>query len=364
MLSNPAPAYKVPHNMILEQSKLIKQSSSLANFAQFSPDLLLVLNEQRQVVYSNSEKENEILGLRPGDLFDCKNSKNISGGCGTSEFCKNCGALTAILNSQDGMKDSQECRISTTQGESIDLRITSFPIDIDDNKYVLLGIADIGAEKRVRALERIFFHDVLNTAGGIKSITNLMENSKPDEMEELVGYLRELSEQLIDEIQSQRQLAQAENNELRVEITSFFTDDLLNTILKQYSKSEILKGKSLKIDPTALFAVVKTDFTLLRRVVGNLVKNAIEASNIGDSIFIGNSEDDKHIKFWVHNSGVMSKEVQLQVFSRSFSTKGLNRGLGTYSIKLLTEKYLNGKVSFESNDQNGTTFIVEIPKNI
>jgi sensor histidine kinase regulating citrate/malate metabolism len=48
------------------------------------------------------------------------------------------------------------------------------------------------------------------------------------------------------------------------------------------------------------------------------------------------------------------------MFKRSFTTKGIGRGLGTYSMKLLGEKYLKGKVGFESSKQNGTTFYIEI----
>lgn len=41
----------------------------------------------------------------------------------------------------------------------------------------------------------------------------------------------------------------------------------------------------------------------------------------------------------------MPRTSQLQIFQRSFSTKGKGRGLGTYSIKLLTERYLKGTAS-------------------
>jgi sensor histidine kinase regulating citrate/malate metabolism len=57
----------------------------------------------------------------------------------------------------------------------------------------------------------------------------------------------------------------------------------------------------------------------------------------------------------------MSNEVKYQIFQKSFSTKGNGRGLGTFSIKLLTEHYLKGSVSFESNDNIGTVFTVVLP---
>jgi signal transduction histidine kinase len=57
----------------------------------------------------------------------------------------------------------------------------------------------------------------------------------------------------------------------------------------------------------------------------------------------------------------MPRDVQLQVFQRFFSTKGAGRGLGTYSIRLLTERYLKGNVSFTSSPEEGTTFRVCYP---
>lgn len=65
--------------------------------------------------------------------------------------------------------------------------------------------------------------------------------------------------------------------------------------------------------------------------------------------------------FWVHNPTVMPRKVQLQVFQRSFSTKGKGRGLGTYSVKFLSERYLQGQVFFASTPETGTTFTVHYP---
>lgn len=69
----------------------------------------------------------------------------------------------------------------------------------------------------------------------------------------------------------------------------------------------------------------------------------------------------ERVWFEVHNDSFIPREIQLQVFQRSFSTKGEGRGLGTYSIKLLTERYLNGSVEFESSIESGTTFRVVYP---
>ena len=76
-------------------------------------------------------------------------------------------------------------------------------------------------------------------------------------------------------------------------------------------------------------------------------------------------EQPQGAEFAVHNPEVMPPEVQLQLFQRSFSTKGEpGRGIGTYSIKLLGERYLKGKVAFTSQEPQGTTFTLTLPRNL
>jgi len=57
----------------------------------------------------------------------------------------------------------------------------------------------------------------------------------------------------------------------------------------------------------------------------------------------------------------MSEAVRWQVFRRSFTTKGKGRGLGTYSMKVLTERYLEGEIDFISEPDQGTTFYARYP---
>jgi sensor histidine kinase regulating citrate/malate metabolism len=94
-----------------------------------------------------------------------------------------------------------------------------------------------------------------------------------------------------------------------------------------------------------------------------MVKNAIEASPHGSVITLECSLKSESLLFAVSNPGFMPRENQLQVFKRSFSTKGKGRGIGTFSMKLFGEKYLKGKVRFNSDLDFGTTFYLELPLN-
>jgi sensor histidine kinase regulating citrate/malate metabolism len=91
-----------------------------------------------------------------------------------------------------------------------------------------------------------------------------------------------------------------------------------------------------------------------------MVKNALEASRSGEPVIIGCSAADGGVEFSVHNSGAVPRDVRDRIFTRSVSTKGAGRGLGTYSIHVLS-RYLKGKASFTSSEEEGTTFRVWFP---
>ena len=86
------------------------------------------------------------------------------------------------------------------------------------------------------------------------------------------------------------------------------------------------------------------------------IKNALEAARPGQMVTICCRPVETDVEFSVHNPNEIPRKVQLQIFQRSFSTKGVGRGLGTYSMKFLSERYLHGNVAFASTAEDGTTF--------
>lgn len=94
-----------------------------------------------------------------------------------------------------------------------------------------------------------------------------------------------------------------------------------------------------------------------------MIKNALEVNNDEEIITIGCRKlKDRNIEYWVKNSAYICEDIQDNIFKRAFSTKGNERGWGTYSMKLLGEKYLNGSVGFTSNEKQGTCFYIRIPQ--
>jgi signal transduction histidine kinase len=122
-------------------------------------------------------------------------------------------------------------------------------------------------------------------------------------------------------------------------------------------------GRHVDVD-AAPDLTLSTDATILRRVLGNLVKNALEASPPGARVELAAKAEGDRVLFTCRNTGVIPPEVARQLFVRSFTTKGAGRGIGTYSIKLFSEQYLDGAVTFTSTPELGTCFTVALPKTL
>ena len=113
----------------------------------------------------------DLLGQRPGEMLHCVNAHREIGGCGTSENCSVCGAVNCILGAQkNGRKEQAECRILAKEQEQFvayDFLVTTSPFQWQGHMYYVLSLADISSEKRRKAMERIFFHDVINKTGSM-----------------------------------------------------------------------------------------------------------------------------------------------------------------------------------------------------
>lgn len=363
-----APAERDSINIIQDRYYQLMNLPEVKKLTDSIPNILLILNDKRQVVYANQrlyellqkDSIDDVLGLRPGELLNCQHSRTSPGGCGTTIFCSKCGAVNAIQKSLDGFVSVEECRIIDFNNNAYDLKVWATPYEYNGDKYSIFAMQDISGEKRKDALERIFFHDIINTAGGLLGISQVIKEN-PEEINEFKDMLFDVAAALMDEIQAQKILIQAENGNLTTSFSPVNTIDALHSVKNIYSKHIVAQEKSVEVSSDSIDKTFFTDSTLLKRIIGNLTKNALEAIREGEAVILGANQEENKIIFWVKNSLVIPLEVQLQLFQRSFSTKGAGRGLGTYSVKLLTENYLKGKVYFKSNDELGTIFFVELP---
>ncbi|GAB1484870.1 PAS domain-containing sensor histidine kinase [Treponema sp.] len=375
-LTHFAPAERDSLELIQEDSRRIAASSLFDMILNAIPDCVLLLNERRQVIFANQaavqmlgSEASDILGGRPGELVSCVHSQETVGGCGTSEACRYCGAVNAILLAQntDQVVD-KDCRISVDHAgkiRALDLHVTAKKLHLEDKSFILITLADISDLNRRRILERVFFHDVINSISALQSGAFLLKEDYGKVGTEYLEPMLAAVEYLLEEVLKQRDFLAMERGDLAVEFETLSSKTFLQEIVTLCSLAEIARDKVIVfVDALSEAQEFQSDPVLLRRVIVNMIKNAIEASAPGDSIHTWTKRMNGCIRFSVQNPVVMTDEVKAQIFQRSFSTKGSGRGIGTYSMRMLSQNYLKGSISFSSATGEGTTFWVDIPLSI
>lgn len=217
------------------------------------------------------------------------------------------------------------------------------------------------AEKNRQDMTQIFLHDILNTAGGIKGVAELLVEAKAKDDGNLRVLALSMAQQLVEEITAQRDLLAAESGNLKPNRIEISSRSLLLNMIARYRNLPVAAGRRIELAAESADLRVVTDPYLLERVLSNMLINALEAEPEGATITLGCNEKPGSAHFWVRNPGYIAPEIQPRVFDCSFSTKGSNRGLGTYSILLLSERFLHGSVGFSTDPNRGTTFHLTIP---
>lgn len=368
-----APAERLSEMEIHRQYKFFAENTSVKEMMDAIKALVVIVNRQRQIVFTNKAALNllnldnhfSILGQRPGEVFNCIHAFENQGGCGTSEACRNCGAVNTVLQVISSNEQiAKEFRLTQNTGDFHNFLVHGSPYQLRGEDFFVVSLQDISDSQRKLALERIFFHDILNVSGGLRGLVSLIKDDVPQDLKEDMEFIHICFEGLVEEIIAQRQLLEAENGSLQTKINPLEAKKVLEELQKIYQSHQAAETKEITLQMLEENVVFNSDYSLIKRIIGNMLKNALEETAKGGTVTLGysSSEEGQYVKFWVHNKSIIPREIQLQLFQRFFSTKGSDRGLGTYSMKLLGEKYLGGKVSFTSNPEEGTIFYLALPK--
>lgn len=367
--------YRDTLDNVISDVNLIYLDNTITGILDSLPVIVLILNKYRQIVYCNNyfqkinnvDFEDLIFGLRPGEFFGCAYHNDSPFGCGESERCKYCGAVEAVRESQMYNKPvSKEASLIIVENDvekALDLNVTAVPFVHREIYFTLVTIQDISHEKRRKALEQLFFQDLIDKTVRIQSVTGSYRSEEnPDKA--LLDFIERLSNELISDILSQRILLNAENNELDLSHEDVFIKEIIEHVCEHIKNRDVLKDVDLTINESDSIQLFSTDRLLLKRVLIQMLKNVVEASTKGDKIKIGGRVENDSVLFSVQNNQVMSAEVENKIFHPSFLIQGVDGGIGTYSLKLFGEQYLKGKFWFESTKEEGTTFFFRLPVNI
>jgi PAS domain S-box-containing protein len=112
------------------------------------------------------------------------------------------------------------------------------------------------------------------------------------------------------------------------------------------------------------FPNLAIDSSYMKRILTNLIANAVQAMPNGGKLTVNAYCRDHHAFVSVEDTGEgIPEEAKSRIFKPLFTTKARGQGFGLAVVKKLTET-LNGTITFESKEGKGTKFIIELPKNL
>lgn len=169
-----------------------------------------------------------------------------------------------------------------------------------------------------------------------------------DSIEKNIGYVNKIVADLQDYARP-----------LNPECTAINLYELVTSVFQPISLPENIMF-SLDLEPDFTF---KSDPTLVRRILSNLIINAIQAMQNGGKLCISGCPHGDKVLLIVEDTGVgIPEEVKPKLFTPMLTTKAKGQGLGLAVVKRLVES-LGGTIGFESQVGVGTKFVIELPLN-
>lgn len=119
---------------------------------------------------------------------------------------------------------------------------------------------------------------------------------------------------------------------------------------------------SVQIDNQGDSLQIRADPQLLKRVLINLVTNAVQAMPNGGSLCVGtNVTASGFVSISVKDTGVgIAEKIRNQIFTPLFTTKPRGQGFGLAVCKRVIEAH-GGTITFESTEGKGTNFVISFP---
>ncbi len=127
------------------------------------------------------------------------------------------------------------------------------------------------------------------------------------------------------------------------------------------AKNGVPKKVKVQVKVHKETSTIMADSDILKRILGNLVTNAVQAMPEGGKLSITSYREANDVVITVADTGVgIPEEAKPKLFTPLFTTKSKGQGFGLSVVKRMTEA-LNGTVTFESQEGKGTKFIIRLP---
>jgi len=273
-----------------------------------------------------------------------------------------------------------ENKNNNTEEQAIFKIITSPVTDVNGKILGYMKIFyDLTREKSVDRMKSEFIsiaaHQLRGPLTGIKwSLFSVINGEIEKIGENLRGYLShayDVNEKIIRLVDELLDVSRIEEGRFIQSLAEVSVWDIIKEAV--FSVSALAEKKKIEIKfkkPKNEFKI-KADLEKINLVFQNLLENAIKYSFERSQIFIEIMERresaEDFVQISVADSGIgIKKEEQPKIFSKFFRAKNARRlhtegsGLGLFIVKNIVESH-RGKIWFESDENKGATFFIQLP---
>ena len=208
-------------------------------------------------------------------------------------------------------------------------------------------------------------HDILQPLNAARLyVTSLIERQGGREDARLVDNVDASLEAVEEIFGALLDMSRLDTGAMRPEFVSFRIDELLRQIELEFAPLATARGIELAFVPCSL--AVRSDRRLLRRLIQNLVSNAIKYTPTG-RVLVGCRRRGEHLRIDVYDTGIgipQSKRRDIFVeFHRLDQGAKIARGLGLgLSIVERVARVLGASVDVDSTAGRGSHFSVQVPR--
>jgi Na+/proline symporter/signal transduction histidine kinase len=235
-----------------------------------------------------------------------------------------------------------------------------------------LAYAKAGAEQANISKTRFLAaasHDILQPLNAARLyVTSLIERQQQviggsGESSDLVGNIDASLDAVEEIIGALLDISRLDSGAMKPEFRSLRIGDILRQLEVEFTPLAHSKGLRLDFVPCSL--AVQSDRRLLRRLLQNLVSNAIKYTVEG-RVLVGCRQHNGHLRIDVYDTGLgipaSQQQVIFQEFHRLDQGAKVARGLGLgLSIVERIARVLDHKVEVNSTVDRGSHFSIEVP---
>ena len=259
------------------------------------------------------------------------------------------------------LNERNEKIILNKASSEIEILVDAYNNMIDQLEESAARLAKSEREQAWREIAKQVAHEIKNPLTPMRLSVQSFERKFNPEDENIKEKLKEYSQTLIQQIDVMSSIASAFSDFAKMPTQKKEKIEIISIVKLAL---DIFNEKSVKYLTKEKELYAFLDKTQLIRIVTNLVKNALQATENEENPLINVEIISKgsKIKIVVSDNGKgISEEVKDLIFEPKFTTKTSGMGLGLPMIKNIIEAY-DGAISFTSNKGTGTVFTVILPK--